>query len=219
MNFIALSLASFATLTSASVPSLSPENFNSLTTGKSLFIKFYIPGCVYCKEMEGAWEKLAAKWEEHDYVFIGEVDCEERVNEELCEEINEFPTLKFGEVDEIIDLVELDVYDGGTDYKSLSDFAKENLKPSCSVSNIELCDDKNKNLINELQKMSVDDLHEVIDKVDENLDQVEIAIDDKFTALEKEYDELIDSLKDRILLVKKESYYKYMKEILALKKS
>merc|ERR1719401_2281937 len=218
MNLVALSLAASATFTSASVPSFTFENFDSLPTGTSLFIKYFIPGCVYCEEMESAWEKLAAEWEGSDYGFLFEVDCEEGENEELCEDIDEYPTLKFGEIDEIIDLTELDDYDGGTDYESLSEFAKNNLKPSCSVSKMELCDDNIKNLIDVLKKKPIDDLYKAIDEIHENVYKVEDAFIDRLEALNQESDELFETLQDRILLIKKESYYNYMEEILALKK-
>lgn len=49
-----------------------------------------------------------------------------------------FPTLKFGDPSDLKD------YKSDRDYDSLVKFVKEELKPSCSPANIDLCDDKKK---------------------------------------------------------------------------
>jgi len=217
MNLIVLSIATFASFTSASVPSLTPENINALTTGKSVFIKYFIPGCGNCQAMASAWEELAAEWGESDDGFIGEIDCDAEWNIELCEHIKGFPTLKFGKMDEIKELNELEDYDGERDFENLSEFAEENLKISCSVSNIELCDDKIKNLINELQEKSKDDLITALKKVDENVMKVEENIEQRIKALENDFDEMIDTLYDNTSFMKEKANYKHMQGVLALK--
>merc|ERR1712031_70998 len=57
-----------------------------------------------------------------------------------------FPTIKWG------DAANLEDYEGGRDYDSLKTFAKENLKPICSPSNIDLCDDAKKKVIKDAEE-------------------------------------------------------------------
>merc|ERR1711865_181221 len=54
-----------------------------------------------------------------------------------------FPTIKWGDPSALED------YKGGRDYEALKKFAKESLKPMCSPSNIDLCDDDMKKKIEE----------------------------------------------------------------------
>merc|ERR1712060_925969 len=114
------------------------------------------------------------------------------------------------------DLDELEEYDGERDYKTLSEFAKQNLKPSCSVSHMELCDDDTQNQIKELQKMSIDDLIKTIDEVDENVEKIEDGIDERLIALEDDIEEMINTLDQDIDFIKKKLNYKHMEGVLAL---
>merc|ERR1712194_976195 len=63
-----------------------------------------------------------------------------------------FPTIKWGDPSSMED------YQGGRDYDALNKFAKDNLKPVCSPSNIDLCDDAKKNEIADLQALPADEL-------------------------------------------------------------
>merc|ERR1712125_191472 len=69
------------------------------------------------------------------------VDCTAE-GKPLCDAngVKGFPTLKHG------DPTSLDDYSGGRSYSDLSKFAKANLKPVCSPSNLDLCDDEEKKL-------------------------------------------------------------------------
>merc|ERR1719231_1467027 len=110
--------------------------------------------------MKPAWDKLMRKWNKGDRAktsLIADVDCTSE-GKPLCETagVQGFPTIKWGSPDDLQD------YQGGRDYEALKKFAKENLKPMCSPSNIDLCDDEKKKKIEELQALPLAELKEQI---------------------------------------------------------
>lgn len=76
---------------------LTPDNYDYLTFGKSFFINFQGPKCGHCKKMKPAWDALAIMYAEDesfsDASLIASVDCanEGRV---LCDmfQIQTYPT-------------------------------------------------------------------------------------------------------------------------------
>eukprot|EP01083_Nonionella_stella_P263522 895102_1 len=121
---LALSLAS---LTTAAVPSLTPDNYDSMTDGKTVFLKFFAPWCGHCKKMAPDWEKLSGEFEGYEVGLVADVDCTAE-GKPLCDAngVKGFPTLKWG------DPTALEDYQGGRSYDDLLKFATDNLKPICS---------------------------------------------------------------------------------------
>jgi len=89
--------------------------------------------------MKPAWDKLIKEYEGHKSALVADVDCTAE-GKPLCEQVGVegFPTIKWGDPADLTD------YEGGRDFKELQTFAKENLKPICSPSNVDLCDDEKK---------------------------------------------------------------------------
>merc|ERR1712146_864391 len=79
----------------------------------------------------------------------------------LCDKVGVrgYPTIKHGDPNNLED------YKGGRDFAALQKFAK-GLKPSCSPSKIELCDDDMKAKIKELQALSPADLDKQIKEME-----------------------------------------------------
>jgi len=118
---------------------------------------------------------------------------------QLCEDQNVegFPTIKWGDPSSLED------YEGGRDYEELSSFAKENLKPMCSPSNLDLCDADKKAKIEELQKMSKEDLDKEIESQEKLLTDANAKFEAEveklqatYEALEKEKTETIKKIKE-----------------------
>merc|ERR1712226_685407 len=130
---------SFAAV-NADVLQLTPSNFSEMTAGKTVFIKFFAPWCGHCKKMAPDWEKLAGDWDSDKIGLIAEVDCTDEEARPLCDVngVKGFPTLKYGDANDLQD------YKGGRTYDDLSSFAKKNLVPICSPSNLDLCDEEKK---------------------------------------------------------------------------
>merc|ERR1712032_1512985 len=145
------SLVLFVAITrniSASVIQLNPETYDSITDGKTVFIKFFAPWCGHCKKMAPDWEKLSEEWEGNTVGLVAEVDCTAE-GKELCEtnSVKGFPTLKWGDPSALEDFQK---------------FATENLKPICSPSNLDLCDGEKKATIEKYMAMDTEELEKTI---------------------------------------------------------
>ena len=184
---VALAAAMAASASAFDVPSLTPANYDELTSGKTVFIKFFAPWCGHCKAMASDWEKLAEEWSGNDVGLVAEVDCTDDAAQPLCsaEGVQGFPTLKYG------DPTALDDYQGGRSYDDLSAFAKENLKPMCGLGNIDLCDDAKKALIESLLAMSKDDLEKAVETETLKIVDADETFKSELKKLQEKYEELL----------------------------
>lgn len=143
------------------------------------------------------WEKLAAEWEGHEVGLIAEVDCTAE-GKPLCDAagVRGFPTLKYGDASDLQD------YQGGRSYDDLASFAKENLKPVCSPTNIHLCDDEKKAEIEKYSAMSADELDKLIAAAEGKMSDAESTFQSEVEKLQKKYEELKKAQEDTIAEVK-----------------
>ena len=100
--------------------------------------------------MKPDWDKLMDQFKGSATQLVADVDCTTE-GKPLCDAngVRGFPTLKYG------DPASLEDYQGARSYDELAKFAKENLKPVCSVAKIELCDDEKKKQIETYMAMSI----------------------------------------------------------------
>ena len=129
--------------------------------------------------------------------LVADVDCTAD-GKPLCDAngVRGYPTLKWGDPSDLQD------YNGGRTLDDLKKFATENLKPLCSVTNIDLCDDAAKAKINEYLAMSADDLKKSIEAEEkkvadaEELFKTEVAkLQDTYTKLNEDKDKAIAGVK------------------------
>merc|ERR1712232_1212656 len=108
------------------------------------------------------------------------------MGKDLCEThgVQGFPTIKYGDPSDLQD------YEGGRDLKALKAFAKENLKPVCGPTNIDLCDDEKKAKIEELMKKSDEDLEKDIEEKEAELKAAEENFDAEVKKLQETYEKL-----------------------------
>jgi len=186
-------LAIAAASADAKVLSLTPENYDAATAGKTVFIKFFAPWCGHCKTMAPHWEKLAAEWEGNAIGLIAEVDCTVEDSRALCDGngVKGFPTLKWGAPDALED------YAGGREYDDFAKFATENLKPVCSVAQIDLCDDDKKALIQSLQAQSDDALKTQIKAAEDLMENAETEFSAAVEELQATYEALMKTKEDK----------------------
>lgn len=85
---------------------------------------------------------------------------------------------------------DLQEYQGPRSYDALKQFADENLKPLCSVKNIDLCDDEKKALIETYQGMSIEDLDKAVEEKIALIDKAEMTFDEEVEKLQKKYESL-----------------------------
>jgi len=150
--------------------------------------------------MKPAWDKLMKNWNKGDRAktsLIADVDCTAE-GKPLCEKVGVqgFPTIKWGDVSN------LETYEGGREYDALKKWAKENLKPICSPSNMDLCDDEKKKEIAAIQAIPADELSK---KIEEKKAEMKAAEDtfteevkklqDTYSQLQKDKDEAVANVK------------------------
>ena len=143
------------------------------------------------------WEKLAAEWEGNDTGLVAEVDCTAE-GKPLCDAngVRGFPTLKYG------DPTALDDYQGGRTFDALAGFAKDNLKPMCSPSKLELCDDEKKAEIEAFMGKDVDELDAAIKVEEAKLEAAEANFKAEVQKLQETYQALMTAKDDEIAAVK-----------------
>jgi protein disulfide-isomerase-like protein len=210
MKFIALSLLGMSA--TAAAVSLTPDNWDSETAGKTVLIKFYAPWCGHCKSMKPDWDKLMDAFAGSATQLVGDVDCTAE-GKPLCDAhgIKGFPTIKWGSADDLAD------YSGGRDFKSLEKFANDNLKPMCSPANIDLCDDDKKAEIVKLQALSAEELTKLIEAEEQKLEDAESNFKAEVQKLQDTYQKL-QSDKEETIAAVKASGLGLMKSVAAAKK-
>jgi len=134
--------------------------------------------------MKPDWDKLMKQDFGKD-ALVADVDCT-AAGKPLCEKVGVrgYPTLKWGDPNALED------YSGGRSFADLKKFAKENLKPICSPSNIELCDDEKKAEINKFMEMSDEDLDKMIEEKEKLLEEAEETFKAEVDKLQKKYTQL-----------------------------
>ena len=147
--------------------------------------------------MKPDWEKLAQEWDGHAVGLVAEVDCTTE-GKPLCDAngVRGFPTLKFGDPSNLED------YQGGRDFNSLKKFAEENLKPVCSPSNLDLCDDEKKKQIEDYMKMSMSDLDSKIAEFEAKLEEAEETFKAEVAKLQATYQQLSEDKDAKLAAVK-----------------
>eukprot|EP00928_Gymnodinium_smaydae_P012441 TRINITY_DN1450_c0_g1_i1.p2 TRINITY_DN1450_c0_g1~~TRINITY_DN1450_c0_g1_i1.p2 ORF type:complete len:169 (+),score=63.45 TRINITY_DN1450_c0_g1_i1:202-708(+) len=133
--------------------------------------------------MKPAWDKLMAEYKNHASVLIADADCTAE-GKSLCDEVGVegFPTIKYGDPNDLQD------YEGGRDYKELSSFAKANLGPQCSPSNLDLCDAAKKKQIEDFMAMPVDDLTSKIEDGQAAMKKAEDDLEALLKDLQEQYE-------------------------------
>jgi len=104
--------------------------------------------------MKPAWDQLGDEFAGSSSVVIGDADCTAS-GEEICQTfgIKGYPTIKyFLDGDS-----EGTDYQGGRDYDSLKAFVEDTLEVKCSVTDQELCTDKEKAYIEKMKTKPSED--------------------------------------------------------------
>ena len=138
--------------------------------------------------MKPDWDKLMDAFADSKTALVGDVDCTAE-GKPLCDAngVRGYPTIKYG------DPTNLEDYKGGRDYDSLHKFAEENLKPMCSPSNIDLCDDDKKAEIKKFQDMSAADLEAAIAAEEQKLEDAESNFKAEVQKLQDTYQALTEA--------------------------
>lgn len=182
---------------SATAIELTPDNYAAETDGKSVFIKFFAPWCGHCKKLKPDWDKLMEEFSSSATQLVADVDCTAD-GKPLCDEngVKGYPTLKWGDPSDLQD------YAGGRTLDDLKKHVEENLKPMCSVKNIDLCDAEKKAEIEKYQAMDVATLEAAVKTEEKKLEEAEAnfkaevqKLQDKYQALTEEKETIVADVK------------------------
>mmetsp|Transcript_3964 Transcript_3964/g.7579 ORF Transcript_3964/g.7579 Transcript_3964/m.7579 type:complete len:218 (+) Transcript_3964:106-759(+) len=193
---------------SASAIELSPDNWEAETSGKSVFLKFFAPWCGHCKKLKPDWDKLMDEFAGSATQLVADVDCTAG-GKPLCDEngVKGYPTLKWGDPSDLQD------YQGGRSLDDLKKFATENLKPLCSVKNIDLCDADKKAEIEKYQAMDSAALEAAVAAEEKKLEAAEALFKAEVQKLQDTYTKLSED-KDKTIADVKASGLGLMKSVL-----
>ena len=136
------------------------------------------------------------EFKDHKSTGVFDVDCT-AAGKPLCDSngIRGFPTIKHG------DPASLEDYNGGRSYNDLKAFA-DGLKPICSPSQRDLCDEEQLAKIDEYTALGKDGLQEIIDNGAQTIQEAEQTFKDEVSKLQSAYEKLMQEKDDAIAAAK-----------------
>lgn len=147
--------------------------------------------------MKPAWDQLSKSFADSKTAVIVDVDCTKDDSKDLCSKygVRGYPTIKY-----FTDSTDAmgDKYEGGRDYDSLKAFADENLGPSCSYNNLDLCDDKQKAEIEAVAAMSESERETKLKDLDAQIEGAEETFKAEVEKLQKKYEQLSKDKDDTV---------------------
>jgi len=150
-----------------------------------------------------------AEFADSKTALVADVDCT-AAGKPLCDSngVKGFPTIKYGNPADLQD------YQGGRDFDALLEFANENLGPTCSPDNLDLCDEDKKKEIAKFQEMGQEKLQEKIEELDGKISTAEETFNSELKKLQNAYEQLQKDKEDTIESAKNEGLG-MMKSVLA----
>lgn len=189
---------------------LTGDTFDAMTTGKTVFLKFYAPWCGHCQAMAEDWSRLEADFEGHEIALVGSVDCTNDDNDSICVEFNVegFPTIAWG------DSTSAQQYQGGRDYASLKAFADEFVtKPVCSIFNLDACTEEEKAKAAAIDAKTDDELLKAAQAIADLAKEEEEKYDAWVDSLHQQYEERTREYNEKMDAMKEENDYKYIEQV------
>lgn len=150
--------------------------------------------------MKPAWDQLAEAFADSKTAVIVDVDCTKDDSKDLCSKygVRGYPTIKY-----FTDSTDPmgDKYEGGRDFDALKAFADENLGPSCSYSNLDLCNAEQKAEIEAAAALSTEERDAKLKELDQKIEDAEETFKSEVEKLQKKYEQLSKDKDDAIAAV------------------
>jgi len=138
-----------------------------------------------------------AEFADSKTALVADVDCT-AAGKPLCDSngVKGFPTIKYGNPSDLQD------YQGGRDFDALLEFANENLGPTCSPDNLDLCSDEKKEEIKKFQEMGMEALDEKVKALDKEITDADETFNTELKKLQEAYEKLQKDKEDTIAAAK-----------------
>lgn len=148
--------------------------------------------------MKPDWDKLMDAFADSKTAGVYDVDCTAE-GKPLCDAngVRGYPTIKYGDPSNLED------YQGGRDFDAMKKFAEENLKPMCSPTNIDLCDDEKKAEIKKFSDMGEEELGKYIEGKEKEQEEAESNFKDEVSKLQAAYQKLSEDKDAKMEDIKK----------------
>mmetsp|Transcript_25782 Transcript_25782/g.31610 ORF Transcript_25782/g.31610 Transcript_25782/m.31610 type:complete len:145 (+) Transcript_25782:207-641(+) len=100
--------------------------------------------------MKPAWDQLGDEYADSSSVLIGDVDCTNVANTQMCGklEIESYPTIKYWMDGNVKD------YKSARDYATMKEFVEVVLQKPCDVVTLENCNDKETGYVKKMKSKS-----------------------------------------------------------------
>ena len=146
--------------------------------------------------MKPDWDRVMDDFKDHKTTGVFDVDCT-FAGKPLCDAngVRGFPTIKYGDPSSLED------YSGGRDYDALKSFA-DGLKPLCSPSQRDLCDEEQLAKIDEYTAMGEDAMRAIISDGEKTIADAEQTFKDEVSKLQSAYEKLMQEKDDAIAAAK-----------------
>jgi len=143
--------------------------------------------------MKPAWDKLMAEFADSKTALVADVDCT-AAGKPLCDSngVKGFPTIKYGNPADLQD------YQGGRDFDALLEFANENLGPTCSPDNLDLCSDDKKAEIAKFTEMGQEALQKKVDELEKAINDADETFNTELKKLQDSYEKLQKDKEDAV---------------------
>ena len=143
--------------------------------------------------------------------LVADVDCTTE-GKALCDEngVRGYPTLKWGDPSDLQD------YQGGRTFDDLRKFASENLVPTCSVKNIDLCDETKKAQIEKFMATDPAELSALVEAEEKKIADAEESFKADVAELQARYTKLNED-KDKTIADVKGGGLGLMKSVVKFK--
>jgi hypothetical protein len=170
--------------------------------------------CPHCENMKKDWEMLMEEFKDSNDELVAEIDCTSEGGRSLCQAhgIDRYPTLKWG------DPLNLNDYTGSRNFNSLKIFADEHLKPMCSPSNIDLCDEEMKAKITKFIGMADNDLETLIQQKEDEMKEIEKVFKTFVEGLQDQFQNAVKKRQDTMDTIKGSGGLGLMKAVMVAKK-
>jgi thiol-disulfide isomerase/thioredoxin len=194
---------------------LTKSNYDSLTSNKTVFVKWAAPWCGHSQELAPAWDRLVAatfdagtraSGDDSDSFLIAEVDCSRE--QEWCVEMGytAYPTLTFG--DGSMGGMFLQTYTSvKKDYDDLLKLYKNELlhESFCTPGNLAACDDaEEQDRIRHYSELPIEELERLVAKEEARISEAEKEFERRNQELQVEYDKILKDHESNTATVKRQ---------------